>query len=165
MKNSSLLILSVVLLVIGAMGLLVFPCLFAIDGTGDTGESYNSLGEKIYFSGRGENGKAIPYDDGPHWFRMHGGACATCHGDDGKGGFQLMMSEDKAPAITWDALTKKDHDEHENEEKHGRYTEKKVKRAITKGLDPDGKKLDTTMPRWEMNKKERGAVIDFLKEL
>ncbi len=165
MKNSSLLILSIVLLLTGAMGLLVFPYLFAIDGTGDAGESYNSLGEKIYFSGLGENGKAIPYDDGSHRFRMHGGGCASCHGDDGKGRFQLMMRDDKAPAITWDALTKEDHDEDEKDEKHGQYTEKKVKRAITKGLDPDGKKLDPTMPRWGMSKKEQRAIIDFLKEL
>ena len=75
-----------------------------------------------------------------------------------------MMSDEKAPSITWKALTEEEHDEHEEEE-HPPFDKKTIKRAITKGLDPSGQRFDSIMPHWEMNQTELNAIISFLKKL
>ena len=76
-----------------------------------------------------------------------------------------MMSDEKPPAITWEALTQEEHDEEEDEKEHPPYDKRMIGRAITGGLNPAGKNLDLTMPRWRMNRKELNAIIDFLKKL
>lgn len=77
------------------------------------------------------------------------------------------LSYKEAPAITWKALTKADHgkDDEEEKEEHAPYNNKTFKRAATKGMNSSNKKLDSIMPRWEMNKKEVDAVIEYLKKL
>ncbi len=165
MKNFRILVTAVILIILGAVGLLVLNCTGPAFNSVDESESYSSLGERIYFSGRVENKRLISYNNGPRRLRMHGGSCASCHGKKGKGGISLMMTEQQAPSITWKALTEEDHEEHEGEEKHARYNETTIKRAITKGLGPSGRELDSLMPRWEMNNKELSAIIDFLRKL
>jgi hypothetical protein len=38
-----------------------------------------------------------------------------------------------------------------------------LRRAITRGLDPDGKRLDPAMPRWSMSEQDLTDLVDFLK--
>jgi hypothetical protein len=45
------------------------------------------------------------------------------------------------------------------------YTDALVKRAITQGIDEDGKPLDWTMPRWQMSEADLNALLDYLKKL
>lgn len=48
---------------------------------------------------------------------------------------------------------------------HPPYTDELIKRAITEGLDPGGKPLDKTMPRWKMSDRDLDDVIAYLKQL
>ena len=163
MKNSGFLFLAIILLSISIMGFTALPYFSSLFDSPDIGTTYSSLGEQIYLSGRRENGRSISHSGGPHWLGMMGGSCSSCHGEDGKGGFQIMMSDEEAPPITWKALTTEEHNEHGEEEPL--YNKRMIERAITKGLGPSGKLLDSAMPRWEMNQTELDAIIDFLKEL
>lgn len=164
MKNKAILFLAILLLVLGFLGLATWQYFIPFLEAPAIEKSYSSLGEQIYFTGRGENGRTIPFTSGPAWLRMHGGSCASCHGSDGKGGIPIMMSNEEAPDITWYALTEEKHEE-KHEEEHPPYDERLVKRAITEGLNSAGEPLDYVMPRWQMNEKELDAIIEFLKKL
>ena len=85
--------------------------------------------------------------------QMHGGGCVACHGPSGRGGIPVMMGTAIPPDIRYDAL----------QEEH--YTDPLIKRAITQGLDEEGKPLDWTMPRWQMAPGGLNALIDYLKTL
>jgi mono/diheme cytochrome c family protein len=163
MKHTAILFLAILLLVLGFLGLAVWQYFLPVVEAPAIEKSYSSLGEQIYFTGRGENGRIIPFTYGPAWLRMHGGSCASCHGSDGKGGLPIMMSDEVAPEIRWHALTE-EHGE-SGEEEHPPYNERLVERAITQGLNPAGEPLDYVMPRWQVNEKELDAIIEFLKEL
>ncbi len=160
MKESWVLLLAIVMVLIGVAGIVTWQYALSYLQIPSIEKTYSSRGEQIYFSGRGENGRLIPFSYGPMWLRMHGGSCASCHGPDGKGGLPIMMSDEGAPSITWHALTEEEH-----EEEHPPYDERLVKRAISEGLDPAGEPLDFVMPRWQMTEKELAAIVDFLKEL
>jgi cytochrome c oxidase subunit 2 len=43
--------------------------------------SFDSNGERIYFTGRSRSGPPITFSGGNMHLRMMGGGCATCHGD------------------------------------------------------------------------------------
>lgn len=45
------------------------------------------------------------------------------------------------------------------------YSDETVKRAITQGLDPSGKKLNRIMPRWKMTDEDFSELLAYLKEL
>jgi hypothetical protein len=45
------------------------------------------------------------------------------------------------------------------------YTDELIKRAITEGLDPEGKKLDPPMPVWQMSGEDQNDLLDYLKTL
>jgi len=133
---------------------------------GDYGkESYSSNGERIYYSGVSERTGPIPFQGGPMWLRMHGGGCVSCHGVAGKGGVPVMMGTSIPADIRYKALTGEEHHKEGEKEEHLPYTDELIRRAITKGLDPAGKPLDRTMPRWDMKKEDLDDVIKHLKTL
>ena len=160
MRKVGILFLALLLIVVGLLGLATWQYFIPSFQASSIEKSFASLGEQIYFTGRGENGRLIPFTYGPGWLRMHGGSCASCHGPDGKGGISIMMSDEEAPDITFRALKEEEH-----EEGHASYNERLIKRAISEGLDPAGKPLDYVMPRWQMNQRELNAIVEFLKKL
>jgi len=128
-------------------------------GGGGTGSgTYSSVGEQIYLSGVGSDGKAIQrtapaVSEGS--LMMGGGGCGSCHGADGRGGtIQMMMGTTiKTPDITYGALIKEG------------FTDATIKRAIREGLDEADKPLEDAMPRWQMSDADADATIAYLKEL
>jgi hypothetical protein len=48
---------------------------------------------------------------------------------------------------------------------HGRYTDELVRRAITEGLDAEGKTLHWIMPRWTISERDLDDLIGYLKTL
>jgi mono/diheme cytochrome c family protein len=114
---------------------------------------FKSLGEQIYSTGSGTKGR-IPFTGGPRWLSIHGGGCVICHGIKGRGGVPVAMGTAIPADITYRKLTVEDH-----------YTDVLIKRAITQGLDEEGKPLNWTMPRWHMSETDLNAVIDYLKTL
>ena len=159
MKKPYLLIVGLVAIVIGIVGLSLLQIYPLKDGNSYSQtyrKNYSSIGEQIYFTAIGEKGP-ITFQGGPYWLRMRGGSCAACHGPEGKGKIPIMMSNEEAPAITYKSLTE--------EEEHPPFNETRIKRAITEGIDPAGKPLDITMPRWQMSEEDLNEIIDFLKKL
>jgi len=129
------------------------------------GEAFASNGEQIYLTGTSQSGPPITAEmQGMH--RMGAGrlACASCHGEDGRGGtVQMMMDWAEAPDIRYSTLTGGEHgDEHAE---HPPYTDETIKRAITQGLDPAGDPLDWVMPRWNMSNEQLDDLLDYLKTL
>ncbi|HUT75196.1 MAG TPA: cytochrome c [Armatimonadota bacterium] len=129
---------------------------------------YESNGERIYLIATNDEGERISFTGGPPWLAMHGGSCVNCHGRDGKGGVPIMSSRQLAPDIRYDVLTGKEHPAVEHEEgahEHYAYTDAAIKRAITQGVEPDGKELDLLMPRWQMSERDLSDLIAYLKHL
>jgi cytochrome c oxidase subunit 2 len=126
-------------------------------------QGYASNGETIYFTGFNDRGERIRFTDGLHWLYRHGGGCAACHGDDGRGGVPVMMLTEIPPDIRYHHLIEEE--EHGEGEEHPPYTDELIKRAITEGLDPAGEPLDLTMPRWQMSERDLDDLLEFLKTL
>lgn len=128
--------------------------------TGPANTGFSSNGEQIYFTGTSSTG-VITATGGPFWFQMHDGGCAVCHGPAGRGGEVFMMGDRFAtPNITYKTLTGED-----SEEEHRPYTDALIKRAITSGLNSEGERLSSNMPRWQMPDKELNDIIAYLKIL
>jgi len=131
---------------------------------------YASNGERIYFTGASANGP-IRYSGGVSVGMMGGGmmgggqlACADCHGSGGRGGRHVMhMTVMDAPDIRWSTLSEAEHDDEEMD--HPPYDAESFNRAVTQGLEPDGKRLDPAMPRWQMSDKDLDGLLEFLKSL
>lgn len=94
--------------------------------------------------------------------------CVACHGPDGRGGVPVMMGMEIPPDIRYKSLTSPEHNgegEEKEEMDHPPYTEATIKQAITQGVDPAGKTLDWTMPRWKMSTQDMKDVLAYLKTL
>jgi hypothetical protein len=133
-------------------------------GTG----SFDSVGEQIYFTGIDASGNRIRYTGGPTTGMMMGGylACASCHGQDGRGGQHVMhMDVMDAPDIRWSALAAEGHDEdaHEGEGGHAdEYDLETFRRAVVEGEHPDGDSLSREMPRWRMSQQSLESLQSYL---
>jgi hypothetical protein len=77
-----------------------------------------------------------------------------------------MMGTKVPSDIRYRALTAGEHghDGEETGEGHN-YTDEDIRRAITEGMEPDGKRLDPTMPRWKMGNNDLGDLLEYLKTL
>jgi mono/diheme cytochrome c family protein len=155
------------LLSAGVVTLLAASCAMPYPwASGASDNSFNSNGQRIYFTGTSASGEPITYTGG--FQMMHGRlACASCHGPEGKGGrvAMMMMGSFITPDITWDNLTEEEHDEGKGHDEHPPYTEETLKRAITEGLDPAGEALAVEMPRWRMSEQDLEDLVRFLKTL
>lgn len=124
-------------------------------------ESYSSNGERIYLTGQSNRGTQIRAVGGHHHTQMHGGGCATCHGGDREGGASMWPWFWKtAPALTPAALQGDDHQD--DGHSHPSYTRQSLKRAITEGVNPEGKALDELMPRWVLADEDLEDLVIFL---
>lgn len=127
--------------------------------------AYASNGERVYYLGVDGGGKRIRTKGGPRWLYAMGGSCVNCHGPDGRGGFPVMMGT-KVPGDIRFASLASGEQGHGGEDSNGhRYTEGDVKRAIRDGVEPDGKRLDPTMPKYAMDDGDLDDLIGFLKTL
>lgn len=126
--------------------------------------SFRSNGERIYFTGASASGRPITFTGGDMRVQMHGGGCATCHGADRRGGIRMMPRVwVVAPPITPDALAGQHDGGKEGHGDHAAYTEGSLRRAITEGVDPEGKPLDEAMPRWRMHPDDVRDLVAYLR--
>lgn len=156
--------IALVLIIVGVIGLI------AVDLIGGTYSPYydsypfratgfQSNGERIYFTAVSDSGKPVLASMG--MMTMRGGmmSCASCHGANGKGGSgRMMMWVYEAPDIRYSSLIAG----HEGERP---YTDELIKRAITQGIDSDGKQLEPPMPVWQMSEEDLSDLVEFLKTL
>lgn len=164
MKGISTPLIAVLLIMIGAGGLLLTSYdspgnLKPIWGT-DLKTDFQSSGERIYYTGYNDRGQQIRISGGPMWLYMHGGSCVDCHGINGRGGIPVMMGTEIPPDITYEALTSG-----HGEEEHPPYTDETIKIAIKDGIDPASEPLNPTMPRWQMSDSDLNDLLEYLKTL
>lgn len=109
-------------------------------------------GQRIYLSGVTLSGARIPFSGGPSWFVASGGGCVPCHGRNGLGGMVHSCMR-HAPNIQYAVLRAK------------HYTDPKIKRSITEGVNAAGTRLNNFMPRWKMSDEQLDALIVYLETL
>ena len=137
-------------------------------GWGWGNRGFSSNGEEIYFTGASQNGGRISYSGGSDFGGMMMSTsltCASCHGEDGRGGEHTMhMDFMDAPDIRYLALNSEE--EHEEEGGHGgEYDLETFRQAVVNGQHPDGDSLDRDMPRWAMSDEDLSDLLDYLKTL
>lgn len=124
---------------------------------------YSSNGESIYYS-------LVTLDGEPILAQMRNPgrlltdlSCAGCHGNSGRGGFlQLRNWSVVVPAIDHQTLRS---DVGGGDSLRPAYTDESLKVAITRGIDSRGKRLDYSMPRFQLRGKDLDDLISFLKTL
>ena len=113
----------------------------------DPAATSQSNGRSIFQTGRDSNGTRITAKSHPLY-----SSCAACHGASGAGGKHL-----KGGAVSADL-------------RHGAlvsgqstpYTLALLERAISTGIDNEGKPLDPVMPRWTLSKRDLHDVANYV---
>lgn len=126
---------------------LAVAILCASFGFANAASSSSANGRAIYQTGRDLAGKQITAQ--PPALRP---ACALCHRANGAGGMKLpgdAMSADLRHA----ALV--------THQKHP-YTLALLERAISKGIDNDGKPLNRVMPHWRLSAADLHDVAEYV---
>lgn len=141
-------------------------------GTAWARGSFDSNGERIYFTSTSDRGTPITYTGGVGMgMMMMGGrmACVSCHGTDARGGDQEMYMEMmNAPDIRWSALSRDHHEEEgdgDGHDSHKGYDFEDFRNAVEYGRHPDGKELSIYMPRWQMSDADLRDLMNYLKSL
>lgn len=120
---------------------------------GACGNPETSLGERIYLSGEGRQGR-VGYSQGPSWFALGHFGCASCHAADGNGRLvQAGKVAGRVPPITAQALVARG------------YDATALRRAIQEGISVEGRMLGYYMPRWQLDAAEMRALIMHLEQL
>lgn len=133
-------------------GRLALPVLLCLGLLG-CGPSPEQLGERIYQAGVGAGGR-LAYDQGPGWLQMARGGCAVCHGREGQGlAMRAGDASGAAPPLTPGYLAARG------------YDRASLARAITRGVDPQGRVFGYYMPRWRLGDRELEALLDYLARL
>ncbi len=139
--------------------------------------SFESNGERIYFTTTNDSGKRVTYTGGSGSGGMMMGsqlACVSCHGQDARGGVHTMMMQlMEAPDIRWLALAgevegaDQGGDEHDDEhaEGHAEYDLESFRLAVVEGKHPNGERLSNDMPRWNLSDEDLSDLADYLKSI
>lgn len=153
------------LLLAGIVLLVTGISLVAITGTFE--RSYETNGERIYFTGSNERGQANTFLGAPFVGARAGSlSCASCHGPHGDGGRHRMhMLVMDAPDIRWSTLAGGATVAGEHDDDHGSYDLEAFRLAVVEGRHPDGEPLNDLMPRWQLTGSDLAALADFLRTL
>jgi ABC-type branched-subunit amino acid transport system substrate-binding protein len=131
----------------------------------DAAESHkNERGKAIYFTATSPSGQRITARLGGSSTDVPAAVltCQNCHGRDGIGKPEGGI----APAtITWDELTKDYGPSHPSGRRRPAYDARTIRRAIAMGLDPTGRALDPSMPRYALTHEDMDDLVGYLKEL
>lgn len=152
--------------VIPAGGVVVVVVGIALAVAGSTlDHRFETNGERIYFTGRNEEGQRIAYEGGAtSGLMMAGGlSCASCHGGNAEGGRHRMhMLVMDAPDIRWSTLVAETEDGHGE---NGTYDLATFRQAVVVGEHPGGEPLNDLMPRWQLNDRDLAALAEYLQSL
>lgn len=121
-------------------------------------------GKQLYLTGNSPSGKSINALIGAESIELPASSlpCASCHGVDGRGRPEGGIVPGD---ITFQFLTLSYGHSHENGRKHAAFTTDAIARAITRGIDPDGNRLDSAMPRYRLSAADTADLIAYLKRL
>ncbi len=160
MQSRTFLVAGVVALGIGVVGLIVLG-LMAAYGAGigiPPGTTPEARGARILRTGRDAQGRLLSFSGG----MMMAPACAQCHGLDGHGRRTALFV---SPDITYRNLTDPAGLAEPNGERGPVYTDALIRRAVTEGVDAEGKPLDWPMPRWRLTDADWNDLLAYLKTL
>jgi mono/diheme cytochrome c family protein len=115
--------------------------------SGCAGQSPNANGRSIFLTGKDVDGVQITAAAAP--LRPY---CAACHGANGAGGVHLPGGAVSADLRHRALVTQQRHP----------YTLALLERAISTGVDNDGKPLDPMMPRWELSARDLHDVASYV---
>ncbi len=122
------------------------------------------LGKEIYLKTVSPSGREIKAYIGIASTEAPGSVfpCVNCHGRNGRGrpGSGIFPSN-----ITYKELTKPYMVRQLDGRQRPAYTEETLARAITKGVDPAGNRLNPAMPLYSMSEEDLSALIAYLKHL
>lgn len=122
-------------------------------------ERYASDGERIYFTGRNDEGDLIQaiVDRSGLKDREREITCALCHGNDRKGRRNPIpeFGPFLAPSLTRESLLK-------NSRKRPAYDRASLAKSIHLGKSSSGKALHHPMPRWQLSDRDMEALIRYL---
>jgi len=127
-----------------ALLFLAVPCAIAVTAAVANPGPSVAGGRSIYLTGRDSAGKHITAVPRPLY-----PTCAACHRSNGAGGVHLPGGAVSADLRHPSLLKMK-------------YTPALLERAISRGLDSDGKPLDRVMPRWRMSKTDLHDVANYV---
>lgn len=117
-----------------------------------------SAGQLIYRTGTDPGGRPIPSSGG----MMMRVGCAGCHGLKGHGLNSPMF---RAPDITYANLTSPEGMLEPDGSRGATYTDARIRKAVTQGIDPEGDTLAWPMPRWQLTDVEWRALLAYLETL
>jgi mono/diheme cytochrome c family protein len=104
-------------------------------------------GQSIFQTGKDSRGTQIAASK-PPLYR----SCAACHRADGSGGMRLPGGAVSADLRHASLVVKQKHP----------YTVATLERAISTGVDNEGKTLSPVMPRWKLSKKDLHDVAVYV---
>jgi cytochrome c oxidase subunit 2 len=156
-KGIGWLISGLLLVIVGVAGLLLLDS--GILTVPNTASTPAARGQWIFQTGTDPNGQPIPFSGG---MGMMQASCAGCHGADGRG---LRTPMFVSPNITYRNLADPAGLTEPDGTRGPTYTDDQMRRAITQGIDPEGKSLDWPMPRWQLNDAEWNDLLAYLKTL
>lgn len=115
--------------------------------SGCAGQSPNANGRSIFLTGKDVDGVQITAAATP--LRPY---CAACHGANGAGGVHFPDGAVSADLRHRALVTQQRHP----------YTLALLERAISTGVDNDGKPLDPVMPRWNLSPRDLHDVASYV---
>ena len=104
-------------------------------------------GRMIFLSGKDVDGAQITASSHPAF-----SSCAACHRADGSGGKRLLDGALSADLRHAALVTHQRHP----------YTLPLLERAISRGVDNEGKALDSVMPRWKLSQRDLHDVAQYV---
>lgn len=129
----------------------------------------NKIGKSIYLTGIGNDGNTITAISAANT-KLEGAkaSCANCHRRSGFGSSEggLLI-----PSITGNSLFNSREFQYRELKKSSRpitrksYNKASLKRAIQSGIDSNGRKLNSLMPRYNMNESDMNDLISYLSSL
>ena len=128
--------------------LLVFAAVLACAGCSSRSPLDN--GRAIFLTGKDLDGVQIAAAQPP--LRPY---CAACHGANGAGGVHLPGGAVSADLRHAALVTRQRHP----------YTLALLERAISTGIDNDGKPLDPVMPRWQLTARDLHDAASYVLTL
>ncbi|MGJ7550663.1 cytochrome c/ABC transporter substrate-binding protein [Pseudomonas alloputida] len=88
--------------------------------------------------------------------------CASCHGADGRGRAEGGV---RPPSLDWQRLALGQGERQSNARSYPAYNDGTLARAIQRGIDPAGQRLDLAMPRFELTLADQRNLTAYLKRL
>lgn len=88
--------------------------------------------------------------------------CASCHGNDGRGRAEGGV---RAPDLDWQRLALGQGERQSNARRYPAYDDASLARAIQRGIDPGGNRLDSAMPRFDLTLADQRNLTAYLKRL